>query len=131
MFTHSLVGEVKRWLRDLPVESITSWTEKKSHHQYLSDFYAPRRRNTGTIMKLNKIFENLYHTMSVELRPLEVTTKVYYALAHHPDSAFFFRERKSPTLEQMFIDAEGIENNLWVCGKLPGQIKDENLHIED
>jgi hypothetical protein len=46
MFTHSLVGEVKRWFKDLPTESIFSWddfhdvflhkwAERKSHHQYL------------------------------------------------------------------------------------------------
>jgi hypothetical protein len=113
MFTHSLVGEVKRWFRDLPVESITSWTdfhdvflykwaERKSHHQYLSEFYTTKRRNDETIMKFNRRFENLYHNIPVEIRPSEAVAKVYYALAHHLDLAFYLRERKSPTLEQMF-----------------------------
>jgi hypothetical protein len=130
MFTHSLVGEVKIWFRDLPVESITSWTdfhdvflykwaERKSHHQYLSEFYATRRRNDEIVMKFNKRFENLYHNIPVEICPSEVVAKVYYAKAHHLDLAFYLRERKSPTLKQMFIDVEEIENNLWACGKLP------------
>jgi len=36
-------------------------------------------------MKFNKIFENLYHSMNVEICPSEVDAKVYYAKAHHPD----------------------------------------------
>jgi hypothetical protein len=31
----------------------------------------------------------------------------------------------------MFIDAEEIENNLWACGKLPGQMKDEDMDTKE
>jgi len=31
----------------------------------------------------------------------------------------------------MFIDVGEIENNLWACKKLPGQIKDENLDTKE
>ena len=35
---------------------------------------------------------------------------------HNPEFAFLLRERSS-TLQQMFTDAEELENNLWSCGK--------------
>jgi hypothetical protein len=141
LFTHSLVGEVKIWFRNLPAESINSWTdfndvflhkwaERKSHDQYLSEFYATKRRNDETIMKFNRRFENVYNNFPVEICPSEVVAKVYYALAHHPHLAFYLRERKSSTLQQMFIDVEEIENNLWACGMLPDQIK-EDLNAEE
>jgi hypothetical protein len=56
---------------------------------------------------------------------------VYYAEAHHPDLVFYLRERKSPTLEQIFIDVEEIENNLWACGKLPSKKQNEDMDIEE
>jgi hypothetical protein len=141
LFTQALVGEVKRWFRNLPAELITSWTEfvdvflhkwpkRKSPHQYLFDFYAVRRRNGETIMNFNRRFEILYHNLLVEILPSEVASKVYYALAHHPNLGFYLRERKYSTLEQMFIDAEEIENNPWTCGMLPDQIE-EDLNTEE
>jgi hypothetical protein len=81
-------------------------------------------------MKFNRRFESLYHNLPIEICPSEVVAKVYYALAHHPDLAFYLRERKSSTLEQMFIDVEEIENNLWACGMLPDQIE-EDLNAEE
>jgi hypothetical protein len=56
---------------------------------------------------------------------------VYYTLALHPDLAFYLRERKSLTLEHMFTDVEEIENNLWACGKLLNQIKNEDMDTEE
>jgi len=50
-------------------------------------------------MKFKRRFENLYHSMHVEIRPFEATAKVYFALAHHLDLAFYLIEKKSPTLE--------------------------------
>jgi hypothetical protein len=45
--------------------------------------------------------------------------------------SFYLIERKSSTLQQMFTNVEEIENNLWDCGKLPSQIKDEDMKIEE
>jgi hypothetical protein len=77
------------------------------------------------VTKLNKRFENVYHNFPFEIHPSEATAKVYYALAHHPNLAFYLKERKSSTLQQMFIDVEEIENNLWACGMLPDQIEED------
>ena len=75
--------------------------------------------------KFNRRFENFYHNFHFEIFPSKVVAKVYYALAHHPNLAFYLKERKSSTLQQMFIDVEEIENNLWACGMLPNQIEED------
>jgi hypothetical protein len=107
------------------------WAERKSHHQYLSEFYAAKRMNDETVMKFNRRFQSLYYNFLLRFVLLKRASKVYYALAHHPNLDFYLRERKSSTLEQMFIDAEEIENNLWACGKLPGQMKDEDMDTKE
>jgi hypothetical protein len=81
-------------------------------------------------MKFNRRFENGYNNLHVEICRSEIVAKVYYALAHHPDLELYLKLRKSSTLQQMFIDAEEIENNLWDCGILLDQIK-EDLNAED
>jgi len=86
--------------------------------------------NDETSMKFNGIFQNLYHNFPIEICPSEVAANVYSALACHPDLGIYLRERKSPMLEQMYIDAEEIENNIWACGKLPNQIKDQDSNTE-
>jgi hypothetical protein len=80
-------------------------------------------------MKFKRRFENVYHKFSVEIRAFEGAVKVYYALAHHPHVAFYLRERKSFTLQQM-LDPEEIEKYLWACGMPLDQIK-EDLNAEE
>jgi hypothetical protein len=50
---------------------------------------------------------------------------VYYTLAQHPELFLYLRERKSSSLEQMFTNAEEIEENFRACGRLPKQFWDE------
>jgi hypothetical protein len=40
-------------------------------------------------------------------------------------------ERKFMSLQQMFLDAQEVEDNLQACGKLPDQIEDKKLDIEE
>jgi hypothetical protein len=102
LFVLLLVGEVKIWFRDLPSESITSWidfhdvflhkwAERKSHHQYLFEFYATKIRNDETVKKFDRRFENFYHNFPAEICPFEAVAKVYYVLAHHPNLSFYLR----------------------------------------
>jgi hypothetical protein len=106
MFTQSSEGEARRWFRDLETNSINSWiyyhniflhkwVERKSHHQYLSKFYTIKRRNDETVTRFNRIFENTYHNLHVDIRPYEAIAKVYYTLAFHLGLSFYLRERKS------------------------------------
>jgi hypothetical protein len=40
-------------------------------------------------------------------------------------------ERRSVTLQQMFFDAQEVEDNLLACGKLWDQIEDEEVKAEE
>jgi len=57
------------------------WDERKYHHQYLSRFYATKRRNDETVTKFNRRFENAYHNFPIEICPSKYVVKVYYVLA--------------------------------------------------
>jgi hypothetical protein len=54
----------------------------------------------------------------------------YTATHHHPDLVLYLRERKSLSLQQMFVDAEEVEDNLRACGNLLDQVWDEDLEQE-
>ena len=65
--------------------------------------------------------------MPIEIRPTEIVAMIQYTMAQHPDLFLYLKERKSPSLQQMFVDAKEVENNLRVCGKLHDQIIDEDF----
>ena len=59
--------------------------------------------------------------MPKEVQPLENTTKIYYATAFPPDLSLLLLERKSTTLQHMFVDCLEVEENLKMSKKLPDQ----------
>jgi hypothetical protein len=141
-FSQSLHGDVGQWFRHLEVNSIGSWTEfhdafmkywgeNKSFDQYLTDFYALRREDDETIVQFNRRFHSIYHSMPIEIRPTEVVSMVQYTMAQHPNLFLYLRERKSPSLQQMFVDAEEVESNLRACAQLSCQILDNVLDEEE
>jgi hypothetical protein len=123
IFCKSLFGDASFWFRNLEVDSISSWTdlrnvflrywgEKKSFEQYLSEFYALRREQDEVVIAFNRRFHNFYLNMPMEIQPTEVVAMVQYTIAQHPDLFLFLRERRSSSLQQMFTDAEEIEDNI-------------------
>lgn len=67
--------------------------------------------------------------MPKEIQPPKVVAMVYYLATHPLDLEFFLRERKPCTMEQMFLYAQEIEDNIWACGNLPYQNIYANLGI--
>eukprot|EP01018_Ginkgo_biloba_P037631 Gb_34124 [translate_table: standard] len=116
MFCHSLEGVVEN--------------ERKSYNHYLTEFYSMRRNDDERHSKFNKRFWKFYLSMPTKIHPSEVAAKVYYIAAQRPNFSFYLRERRALTLEQMFIDVEEIEDNLWACGKLPQRSFHEGIHGE-
>jgi hypothetical protein len=142
LFSKSLTGEVALWFRDLEPGSIGSWTdfyyvfskywdENKSLDQYLADFYTLRRGEGEVLPIFNRRFYNVYHSMPIEIHPTEVASMVQYTMAQHPNLFLYLRERKSPSLQQMFVDAEEVESNLRACAQLSCQILDNVLDEEE
>jgi hypothetical protein len=142
-FSQYLHGNARLWFRNLKADSIGSWAyfhdlflrywgENKSYEQYLSEFSAMKRRRDETVVIFNRIFQNFYLSMPIDIRPSEVVARVFYtATHHHPYLTLFLRERRSLTLQQMFTDAEEIEDNLRACGNLSDQIWDEDVDAQN
>ena len=56
--------------------------------------------------------------MPEEFQPLENAAKIYYAAAFPPDLSLLLLERKSTTMQQMFVDCLEVEENLKMSKKL-------------
>jgi hypothetical protein len=66
-----------------------------------------------------------------EIQPTEATSMLHYATTLSPNLSLLILERKSITLQQMFTDAQKVEENLSACGKFLDHVKDEKLDVEE
>ena len=89
--------------------------------QILSEFYSLRRDEGEEISNFNRRFASFYYNMPKEVKPLENTAKIYYATTFPPDLSLLLLERKSTTLQQMFVDCLEVEENLKMSRKLSDQ----------
>jgi hypothetical protein len=87
LFSQSLCGDVYVWFRCLEAGSIGSWTElchtflkcwgeNKSLDQYWFEFNALRRGEEEALDVFNMRFYNVYHSMPMEIRPIETVAMV-------------------------------------------------------
>ena len=92
MFVQSLDGEVRKWFRELPTNSITlieelhdvfmsQWGDKKDHTYYITEFGALRRKKDETIADFSKIFNKMYGRIPEEIKPSETSAKLTSANA--------------------------------------------------
>ena len=69
--------------------------------------------------------------MPIEIRPTQIVSMIQYTMAQHPDLFLYLKEIKSPSLQQMFVDAKEVENSIWVCGKLHDQIIEKYFNVQE
>jgi hypothetical protein len=131
-FSQSLQGKVKLWFKNLPPHSISSWDElreaflrfwgeKKPLDLLLSDFYSIKKQEDETVSSFNRRFSSVYYELPKEIQPPEGAAKLYYATTLPSKLFLFLSERRSATLQQMFIDAQEVEDNLRAGRKLSYQ----------
>jgi hypothetical protein len=77
-----------------------------------------KRQSNEAIVMINRRFSSFYFNMHKEVQCLEVTAMLYYATTFHPDLSFLLMKRKSMSLQQMFNDAQEVEENIPACEKL-------------
>ena len=77
----------------------------------------------------NWIFSSLYYKMPKDIQPPEATTRLCYATSLHSYLNFLLIKRRYVTLQQMFDDAQEIEENFQACQKLPKDILDKNEDV--
>ena len=105
-FSKSLIKDAAIWFKSLRTDSIGSWIEftdaflkpggeNKSLDLYLTDFYSLKREEDKTLHIFNQIFDNTYHDMPLEIRPIETAAMIYYVMGLHSKLALLLLERKS------------------------------------
>jgi hypothetical protein len=123
LFSHSMSRDVVVWFRCLEVGSIGFWTElyhdflkcwgeNKSLDQYWFEFKALRRGEDEALVVFNRRFYSIYHSMPMDIRPIEIASMVYYIMAQHPELVLLLRERKSSSLRHIFEDVGEVEENI-------------------
>jgi hypothetical protein len=131
-FSQSLQGDAKAWFKHLQPQSISSWDElreafrrfwgeRKSWNLLLSEFYAMRRMKDETISNFSRRFASLYYKLPKEVQPPEVVAMLHYVTTFQSDLSFLLMERKSMSLQQMFNNAQEVEDNLQACQRPQNQ----------
>ena len=131
MFVQSLNGEVRRWFRELPTNSITiieelqdlfmkQWGDTKDHAYYITKFGALRRKKDETIFDFSKRFNKMYGRISVEIKPSETSAKITYASAFDHEFPLLLRERIPVTLLSRLESALEVESNILASNRLKG-----------
>ena len=134
MFCHSLGQDAQQWFQCLEANSINSWQdlqdvfltywgENKSYEEHLLELYSIRRQSNESISEFNRRFQKIYFSMPEQIRPPEAADMVYYLKAHSIVVAFYLKKRKPNTLNQMFLYAQEIEDNVWACRNFSCDVK--------
>ena len=91
------------------------------HGYSLTEFSAIKRKPDENISDFIKRFNKLYNSLPVEIKSPPVGAKVVFAGAFEVNFSFTLRERRSPTIQEIQIDALEIEANMTVAGKEKGK----------
>ena len=89
--------------------------------QVLSELYSMKKQEGETMSSFNKRFASFYYNMPKEIQPLEDVAKLYYASTFPIELFFLLLERKSITLQNMFIDSLEVEDNLRMSKRISEQ----------
>ena len=123
MFAQGLLGEVNKWFRSLPVDSILDfqhfermflgrWEEKKNIVQLLTQYNQLRRGNDETVNNFSDTFNRIYSSFPSQCKPPEGMEKLHYVEGFDDYFALLLRERRSTSLAEMMDDAIEVEVNL-------------------
>ena len=98
----TLEGEVRKWFRGLPADSLNSWHtleqsfvrkwgEKRDHLYFLAEFVALEKNNGETTSEFNKRFNKIYKKISQDINTSQATTKVTYVGDYEVEFAMILR----------------------------------------
>lgn len=123
LFVQKFVGEVKKWLRGLPIASITTlvdlhrtflnrWEVKKNPLQILSEYEQIKRNAGESVQDYCTRFNTIYNEIPNDLRPPVRLAMVKFPDGFDADMAYQLREREPATMEDMQNIAVSVEANL-------------------
>jgi hypothetical protein len=123
MFSLSLQGKVKNWFRNLPAASIRNfhqfmqvfldrWVIMGNIFLILEEYDHLKRKPGETVQQFSTRFNEVYHSIPVDVRPPPGLAKLHFPEAFDPEMTFQLRERDTATLEEMKNIAVDVEANL-------------------
>ena len=80
-----------------------------------------KKQEGETMSSFNRRFSSFYNNMPKEIQPLENAAKLYYANTFPPELSLLLLERKSITLQHMFIDCLEVQDNLRLSENISDQ----------
>ena len=92
LFSKSLARDATLWFKNIESSSIGSWVElydtfsrswggNRSFDQYLTNFFTFKRGKEEDLVVFNIRFYSVYHSMPLEIKPIEISAMVYYVMA--------------------------------------------------
>jgi hypothetical protein len=92
-----------------------------------------KRGEDEALAIFNRRFYSFYCNMPLDIQPPQAAARLCYVTTLDPKFSLLHLERRYVTLQQMFIDAQEVEDNLKACRKFSNQVKDEecNANIVD
>jgi len=137
LFAHTLAGDVRKWFRAFPANSIDSldsfhqqflniWEKKKNPLQILSEYENIRRGPNETVQDYCTRFNNIYNSIPVNLRPPPNLALIKFPNGFDMDMAYQIRERNPSTLEEMKSVAASLKLICYLKG-LESEMKNEEL----
>jgi hypothetical protein len=125
MFSLSLGGKVKDWFNNLPAASIINfnqfmqvfldrWVVLKNVFLLLEEYDHLKRKPGETVQKFSARFNEVYHSIPMDVRPPPGLAKLHYPDAFDPEMTFQLRERNTTSLEEMQSIAIDVETNLLI-----------------
>ena len=112
MFSLSLGGKVKDWFKNLPAASIRNFNQfmqvfldrrvvMRNVFLLLEEYDHLKRKPGETVQQFSTRFNDVYHSIPVDVRPPPGLAKLHFPEAFDPEMAFQLRERNTASLEEM------------------------------
>ena len=139
VFVQSLDGEVRKWFRELPPNSIDGittleevfmrqWGDTNDYFYYITEFGALKRKLGETVTDFTKHFNKMYSKILTEINPTETCAKIAYANTLDAEFSLLQRERRDITLVNMQEATLEVQSNLMETNKLRDELE---YHGED
>jgi len=139
LFALSLQGEVRTWFKTLPKASISNleqflnlfldrWMIKVNLLLLIDEYNQLKRLPNETVQRFSNRFNQIYHSMSLNIRPPPDLALLHYPRAFDPEIEFRLRERNPSTMKQMQDMAMDVEVNLKMRDKKRKAEQEQKLH---
>ena len=122
IFAQSLGGDVKKWFKNLPPNSINDlpslhqtfinkWETKKNPLQILTEYSSLKRNPGESVHDYSTRFNSVYNALPPHMKPPQGMALVRYPEGFDAEMAYQLRERYYLTLEDMQKGAVSVEAN--------------------